>query len=104
MDFRKLLDIISENSKPKARKQSMLKGVEVMSLPDFVAQQTNQGLEEADDKFLGATYRKPGEEELKGYLGRVEKRQKDKRDKYDFPYVHSSNITPIIYKPADGAR
>jgi len=104
MDFRKLLDIISENSKPKARKQSMLKGVEVMSLPDFVAQQTNQGLEEADDKFLGATYRKPGEEELKGYLGRVEKRQKDKRDKYDFPYVHSSNITPIIYKPADGGE
>ena len=73
MDIRKLLDIISENSKPKSAQKSLLKGVQVMSLPQFVAQQTSEEPLDEDDpqRFLGATYRKPSDDEMKGYLGRI---------------------------------
>jgi hypothetical protein len=106
MDIRKLLDIINENSKPKPAQKSLLKGVEVMSLPQFVAQQTNEGQLDEDDpqKFLGATYRKPSDDEMKGYLGRIVDKKKEKRDKFNLPYIHRSNVLPIIYKPSDGGE
>jgi hypothetical protein len=123
MNIRHILDIITENS---GSVKSNLPGVQVTSLQDFYAKNSpkDQNLgedeklpvddEEEDDddgsygsdkeKFLGAKLRKPSEEELKGYLGRVVDRDKDKLDKYRNPYVHRSNLIPILYIPSDGEK
>ena len=122
MDLRRILDIITENS---GSVKSKLPGVQVTSLQDFYAKNSpkDRNLDEDEklpvddekddsdsytnsdqDKFLGAKLRKPSEEELKGYLGRVVDRDKDKLDKYKMPYVHRSNLIPILYIPGDGEK
>jgi hypothetical protein len=121
MDIRRILDIVTENS---GSVKSKFPGVQVTSLQNFYAKNLpkDQNLDEdeklpVDDekddsdsydsdqgKFLGAKLRKPSDEELKGYLGRVVDRDKGKLDKYKMPYVHRSNLIPILYIPADGEK
>jgi len=104
MEFRKLLDIINENTDTSSIKESLLKKMKIMPLSDYVEKHSkDQELEEEEKtpKFLGATYRKPGEEEFRSYADRVAKKQKVAKDKTKFPYVHSSNIS-LVYKPKEG--
>ncbi len=50
-------------------------------------------LEEAPGDFgLGANYRNIPDDEMQAFLGRVKNKEKTKRDKFDYPYVHGSNI------------
>lgn len=79
-----------------------LHGLTVMSLDKFVDQEaeekTEQGvaegsLEEAPGDFgLGANYRAVPDDEMQAFLDRSKTKSKTKRDKFDYPYVHGSNI------------
>ena len=44
------------------------------------------------DFGLGANYRNPSDDEMQAFLGRTKDKEKTKRDKFDYPYVHGSNI------------
>jgi len=93
MDIRKILDIVTEAEKPLA------KGMKVMSLAQFLQQsgvEAPKG-EEVDEaeKLGGVSARKLPPDEMRAYLDRIEKRKKEKTDKYKLPYIHSSNI-PIV--------
>jgi hypothetical protein len=75
-------------SKP-ADSGKKLNGLTVMSLDQFV--DPDEDLEEADFG-LGANYRAIPDDEMQALMGRSKNKQKTKRDKYDYPYIHGSNI------------
>jgi hypothetical protein len=133
MDLRRILDIITENSGSVKSKFPGVKVTSLQDfysshksgdktldedekLPDDEDDEDDDGGEAEvkstgknsfvsnKDKFLGAQLREPSDEELKGYLGRVVDRDKDKLDKYKMPYVHRSNLIPILYIPTDGEK
>ena len=54
----------------------------------------SEGLDEAE-KLGGVSARKLPPEEMRAYLDRISKKEKEKTDKYKLPYIHSSNI-PIV--------
>lgn len=50
-------------------------------------------LSEAPGDFgLGANYRAVPDDEMQALMGRSKNKEKTKRDKYDYPYIHGSNI------------
>ena len=52
-----------------------------------------QGVAEAPGDFgLGANYRAVPDDEMQQFLDRSKTKTKTKRDKFDYPYVHGSNI------------
>jgi hypothetical protein len=52
-----------------------------------------QGVAEAPGDFgLGANYRAVPDEEMQAYMDRSKTLDKTKRDKFDYPYLHRSNI------------
>jgi hypothetical protein len=52
-----------------------------------------EGLTEAPGDFgLGANYRAVPDDEMQQFLDRSKTKSKTKRDKFDYPYVHGSNI------------
>jgi hypothetical protein len=69
--------------------ESKLNGLTVMSLGQFV--DPDEDLDEADFG-LGANYRSIPDDEMQALMGRSKNKQKTKRDKYDYPYIHGSNI------------
>lgn len=51
------------------------------------------GMNEAPGDFgLGANYRAVPDDEMQDLMGRSKNKTKTKRDKYDYPYIHGSNI------------
>lgn len=72
-------------------RQHKLNGLTVMSLNQFVDQESDEDLDEADFG-LGAKYRTAGDDEMQDFLHRVKTKTKTKRDKFDYPYVHGSNV------------
>ncbi len=62
-----------------------------MTLPEFLS----ESLEEAYTPFLGAPIRPFHPGELQAYLGRTVAGEKEKKDKYELPYIHKGNI-PIV--------
>ena len=64
-------------------------------LPDHKLnkESVNQGMAEAPGDFgLGANYRAVPDAEMQDLLGRSKNKTKTKRDKFDYPYIHGSNI------------
>jgi hypothetical protein len=52
-----------------------------------------EGITEAPGDFgLGANYRAIPDDEMQALMGRSKNKAKTKRDKYDYPYIHGSNI------------
>lgn len=95
MNLRKILALITENSKESG---TFASGMRVQTLKQFVDDahsEVDEELDEASPHFLGATSRTLDDEELKGYLDRVLAKEKDKSDKYKLPYIHGGNI-PIV--------
>ena len=45
-----------------------------------------------EDFGLGASYRAVPDDEMQAFLDRTKNKEKTKRDKYDYPYVHASSI------------
>lgn len=92
MDIRKLLNIISEAEKPLAPT------MKVLSLSQFLQQNgvevNEEELDEAE-KLKNVTSRVLGKDELNAYLDRIERGEKEKKEKYKLPYIHKSNI-PIV--------
>ncbi len=68
-------------------------GIEVMTLSDFVKDDSEDLSEE---KFLGADVAKLSTDELKDYLDRILAREKGKKEKFSLPYIHRSNVVPIV--------
>ena len=91
MEFRKLLNIITEAAAP------LSKNLKVMSLAQFLQSAGVEPKEEEVDeaKLGGATQRKLDKDDLTAYLDRIVGKKKEKTDKYKLPYIHSSNI-PIV--------
>lgn len=91
MDFRKILNIITEAAKP------LSKGLKVMSLAQFLKSAGIEPKEEEVDeaKLGGASHRKLEKDELVSYLDRIIAKDKAKTDKYKLPFIHGSNI-PIV--------
>ena len=53
----------------------------------------HKGVAEAPGDFgLGANYRSVPDDEMQALMGRSKNKEKTKRDKYDYPYIHGSNI------------
>jgi hypothetical protein len=75
-----------------------LHGLTVMSLDAFVdgvapEKEVEEGITEAPGDFgLGANYRAVPDDEMQQFLDRSKTKTKTKRDKFDYPYVHGSNI------------
>jgi len=67
-------------------------GLTIMSLPEFLKESYLAELEEAYAPFLGATVRTLKHDELQAYLGRVVKKEKGPKDKYELPYIHAGNV------------
>ena len=72
--------------------ESKLHGLTVMSLDQFVKQQSGQQEVDEAEFGLGAKSRPLAGQELQDYLGRMKTKEKTKRDRFDFPYTHPSNI------------
>jgi len=52
-----------------------------------------KNIAEAPGDFgLGANYRAVPDDEMQALMGRSKNKEKTKRDKYDYPYIHGSNI------------
>lgn len=107
MDFRKLLDIITEN---EAKGKSPFSGktpagIEIMTLDDFIEDEAPEDssddqdvdrLQEAEEKFgLGASLSKMSLDDMKSYLDSIIARTKSKKDRVTKPYIHRSNVVPI---------
>lgn len=76
-------------------------GIKVMTPQQFVAKAGDE--EEVDEATkLPASTRDIGGQELQDYLGRIEKREKLKTDKYKLPYIHRSSV--VKYYDAEGKR
>lgn len=94
-------------------KESMLNGLTVMSLKQFVkAEDEDLSLEDDEDLLgesrlfekdgefgLGSKYRNASHKEMQDYLDRTVFKRKNKLDKFKMPYIHPSNIK----KNADGS-
>lgn len=53
--------------------------------------------EEIDEEKLGGTFASPlSDKDAAEYFDRIVDKKKDKRDKYKMPYVHRSNVIPIV--------
>jgi hypothetical protein len=52
-------------------------------------------IQESDVKDIGARARTIPDEEMKNYMGRVAAGAKTKKDRYDYPYIHRSNIETV---------
>lgn len=53
----------------------------------------HKGVAEAPGDFgLGANYRSVPDDEMQALMGRSKNKAKTKRDKFDYPYIHGSNI------------
>ncbi len=65
-----------------------------LTLPrSIMAKFVESDLSEAPGDFgLGANYRAVPDAEMQDLMGRSKNKTKTKRDKYDYPYVHGSNI------------
>jgi len=60
---------------------------------EFIDQNNKPDIAEAPGDFgLGARYRNVPDEEMQAFLSRTKGKEKTKRDKFDYPYVHASNI------------
>ena len=57
---------------------------------------TRRIAEESDEPLAGVSSRKFSKKELTDYLDRILAKDKTKRDKYKMPYVHRSNLIPIV--------
>jgi len=73
-------------------------GIEVMSPEEFVKQE--QEVDEATK--LPAPTRDIEDDELQDYLGRIERKEKTKTDKYKLPYIHRSSV--VKYYNKEGKR
>lgn len=96
-----------------------LNGLTVQSLDTFVKQNSKGEVQEEDveldeapgdfkqDSFgLGAPHRVAGPGEMQALMHRSKTKNKTKRDKFDYPYIHGSNIeiTNDAGKPYDEER
>jgi Gene product 88 len=95
MDFRHLLNLITESSRQVKEKIDISPKMKVMSLSQFVASETDDEGEIDEAKLTGVTARPFGDDEISKYLSRIDARKKEKTDKYKLPYIHKSNI-PIV--------
>ena len=69
---------------PNSHSKSFNKGADIAA---------NESVNEAPGDFgLGANYRDVPDEEMQAFLDRTKNKEKTKRDKYDYPYVHASSI------------
>jgi hypothetical protein len=69
---------------PNSHSKSFNKGADIAA---------NESVNEAPGDFgLGANYRDIPDEEMQAFLDRTKNKEKTKRDKYDYPYVHASSI------------
>lgn len=76
-------------------------GIKVMTPQQFVAKAVDE--EEVDEATkLPASTRDIGGQELQDYLGRIEKKEKLKTDKYKLPYIHRSSV--VKYYDEQGKR
>jgi hypothetical protein len=75
-----------------ARREQHLKGRDIAK-NDKSSKDAWGDLNEAPGDFgLGANYRAVPDDEMQALMGRSKNKTKTKRDKYDYPYVHGSNI------------
>lgn len=82
--FKQFTHLVTE-----ARKQYKKKnGLTFVTLDAFL----NESRLMLEAPFLGATMRPFPKDELQAYLGRTMTKTKDKKEKYDKPYIHSGNI------------
>ena len=89
----KIQDLLESKKLPGA-----IKGIEIMSPEEFV-----QGKEDVDEATkLPAQAREIPDPELQDYLGRIERREKTKSDKYKMPYIHRSSV--VKYYSPEGKR
>ena len=91
-EFRKLMNLIESIEKGEGYD---LNGLTVIDIDDFVDDaDVNEELDEADDypHMLGAQTSDFEGDELQDYLRRTKEKQKDKRDKFNKPYIHGGNI------------
>jgi len=91
-ELRKLMNLIESIEKGEGYK---INGLSVIDIDDFVDDNDiEENLDEADDypHMLGAQTADFPEDELQDYLGRVKNKEKEKRDKFNKPYVHGGNI------------
>jgi hypothetical protein len=59
----------------------------------FNVEDLTESLSEAPGDFgLGANYRAIPDDEMQALMGRSKNKAKTKRDKFDYPYIHGSNI------------
>lgn len=58
---------------------------------EYKSSMTSESLSEAPFG-LGSKYRAMSDDEMQDFLGRVKTKSKTKRDKFDYPYVHGSNV------------
>lgn len=75
-------------------------GIRVMTPQQFVAKTDDEEVDEATK--LPADTREIGGQELQDYLGRIEKKEKLKTDKYKLPYIHRSSV--VKYYDEAGKR
>lgn len=76
-------------------------GIKVMTPQQFVTKAVDE--EEVDEATkLPASTRDIGGQELQDYLGRIEKKEKLKTDKYKLPYIHRSSV--VKYYDEQGKR
>jgi hypothetical protein len=87
-----------EGAEPKLPGASS--GIQIMTPQQFVAKSNDEEVDEATK--LPAQTRDIGGQELQDYLGRIEKREKGKTDKYKLPYIHRSSV--VKYYDEAGKR
>jgi hypothetical protein len=64
-----------------------------LRLPKSITSKFIESITEAPGDFgLGANYRAVPDDEMQAFLDRSKTKTKTKRDKFDYPYVHGSNI------------
>ena len=69
---------------PNSHSKSFNKGADIAA---------NESINEAPGDFgLGANYRDIPDDEIQAFLDRTKNKEKTKRDKYDYPYVHASSV------------
>ena len=74
------------------RREQHLKGRDIAK-NDRTSKDAWGNLKEAPGDFgLGANYRAVPDDEMQDLMGRSKNKTKTKRDKFDYPYIHGSNI------------
>lgn len=84
MDIRKILDIITEKN------VSLVPKYPAFSLSEFLLE-----AEQLDEKLKGVSARPYTKDELAGQLDRIIHAEKEKKEKFKYPYIHKSNI-PVL--------